>query len=38
MVKNYLGGNLVYAVMSGGVFMLPAAALAQWIDEKLVPA
>jgi hypothetical protein len=34
MVKNFLGGNLVYAVMAGGVFMLLAAALAQWVDEK----
>ena len=37
MVKNYLGGNLVYAVMAGGVFMLLAAVLAQWVDEKPVP-
>ena len=28
LVKNYLGGNLVHAVMAGGVFMLIAAALA----------
>lgn len=34
IVKNFLGGNLVYAVMAGGVFMLLAAALAQWVDEK----
>jgi maltose/moltooligosaccharide transporter len=34
LVKNFLGGNLVYAVMAGGVFMLLAAALAQWVDEK----
>ncbi len=33
-VKNLLGGNLVYAVMAGGVFMLLAAVLAQWVDEK----
>src|SRR5207237_4556567 len=25
LVKNFLGGNLVYATMSGGVFMLIAA-------------
>jgi len=34
LVKNWLGGNLVHAVMAGGVFMLLAAALAQWVDEK----
>ena len=28
LVKNYLGGNLVHAVMAGGVFMLLAAVLA----------
>jgi maltose/moltooligosaccharide transporter len=28
LVKNHLGGNLVHAVMAGGVFMLIAAALA----------
>ncbi len=38
LVKNFLGGNLVYAVMAGGVFMLVAAALAQWVEEKPVPA
>jgi maltose/moltooligosaccharide transporter len=38
MVKHFLGGNLVYAVMAGGAFMLLAAALAQWVDEKPVPA
>jgi maltose/moltooligosaccharide transporter len=27
LVKNYLGGNLIYAVMAGGVFMLIAAIL-----------
>ncbi len=31
IVKNWLGGNLVYAVMAGGVFMLLAAALALWV-------
>jgi maltose/moltooligosaccharide transporter len=34
LVKNWLGGNLVHAVMAGGVFMLLAAVLAQWVDEK----
>jgi maltose/moltooligosaccharide transporter len=34
LVKNFLGGNLVYAVMAGGVFLLLAAVLAQWVDEK----
>lgn len=34
LVKNFLGGNLVHAVMAGGVFMLVAAVLAQWVDEK----
>jgi maltose/moltooligosaccharide transporter len=34
LVKNLLGGNLVYAVMAGGVFMLLAAVLAQWVEEK----
>lgn len=37
LVKNLLGGNLVYAVMAGGVFMLIAAALTQWVDEKGEP-
>ncbi|TAK91662.1 MAG: MFS transporter [Verrucomicrobia bacterium] len=31
LVKNYLHGNLVHAVMAGGVCMLIAAALAQWV-------
>jgi maltose/moltooligosaccharide transporter len=34
LVKNFLGGNLVHAVMAGGVFMLIAALLAQWVEEK----
>jgi maltose/moltooligosaccharide transporter len=34
LVQHLLGGNLVYAVMAGGVCMLVAAALAQWVDEK----
>ncbi len=33
LVKNFLGGNLVHAVMAGGVFLLIAAALAQFVDE-----
>ncbi len=36
LVKNYLGGNLVQAVMAGGFFMLLAAVMAQWV--KLPPA
>ena len=31
LVKHLLGGNLVYAVMAGGVFMLIAALLTQWV-------
>ncbi|HEY3913549.1 MAG TPA: MFS transporter [Verrucomicrobiae bacterium] len=34
LVKNFLGGNLVYAVMAGGAFMLLAAVLAQGVDER----
>ena len=34
LVKNFLGGNLVYAVMAGGVFMLIAAILAQFVQEE----
>jgi len=34
LVKNLLGGNLVHAVMAGGVFMLIAALLAQWVTES----
>jgi maltose/moltooligosaccharide transporter len=34
LVKNFLGGSLIYAVMAGGVFMLLAASLAQWVDEQ----
>jgi maltose/moltooligosaccharide transporter len=34
LVDKLLGGNLVHAVMAGGVFMLIAAVLAQWVDEK----
>lgn len=34
IVKHWLGGNLVYAVMVGGACMLIAAALAQWVKES----
>jgi maltose/moltooligosaccharide transporter len=34
LVKNFLGGNLVHAVMAGGVFMLIAALLVQFIQEE----
>ena len=33
LVKNFLGGNLVHAVMAGGVFMLIAAALVQFVKD-----
>jgi maltose/moltooligosaccharide transporter len=33
LVKNLLGGNLVHAVMAGGVFMLIAAVLVQFVTE-----
>ncbi len=33
LVQHFLGGNLVAAVMAGGVFMLLAAMLTQWVDE-----
>ncbi len=34
IVKNWLGGNLVHAVMAGGVCMIIAALLAQWVKES----
>jgi maltose/moltooligosaccharide transporter len=34
LVKHLLGGNLIYAVMAGGVFMLLAAFLTQCVTEK----
>jgi maltose/moltooligosaccharide transporter len=34
LVKNLLHGNLVYAVMAGGVCMLIAAALTQWVKPS----
>ena len=33
LVKNLLGGNLVHAVMAGGVFMLIAAVLVQFVTD-----
>jgi maltose/moltooligosaccharide transporter len=32
LVRTLLGGNLVHAVMAGGLFMLAAALLAQWVQ------
>jgi maltose/moltooligosaccharide transporter len=34
LVKNLLNGNLIYAVMAGGGFMLLAALLTQWVQEQ----
>jgi len=34
LVKHLLGGNLVHAVMAGGVFMIAAALLAQWVEAS----
>jgi maltose/moltooligosaccharide transporter len=31
LVKNFLGGNLVYAVMAGGIFMLLAAVITLFV-------
>ena len=36
LVKNFLGGNLVYAVVAGGVFMLIAAILVQFVKAESV--
>ncbi len=36
LVKNFLNGNLVYAVVAGGVFMLIAAVLAQRVRGETV--
>lgn len=33
LVKNLLGGNLIHAVMAGGVFMLIAAVLVQFVTD-----
>ncbi len=35
-VKNFLGGNLVYAVMAGGVFMLLAAILTLFVPKTSI--
>jgi len=35
LVKNFLGGNLVHAVMAGGGFMLLAALLTQWLKPSV---
>jgi maltose/moltooligosaccharide transporter len=38
-VKNFLGGNLVYAVMAGGVFMLVAALITLFVPyTQVAPA
>ena len=37
LVKNFLHGNLVHAVMAGGVCMLVAALLAQWVKLSNEP-
>lgn len=34
LVKNFLGGNLVHAVVAGGVFMLMAALLVQFVKTE----
>lgn len=38
LVKNYLHGNLVYAVMAGGVFMLLAAVGLFFVPKPVEPA
>jgi maltose/moltooligosaccharide transporter len=38
LVKNLLGGNLVHAVMAGGVCMLIAALVTQWVKATPVSA
>jgi maltose/moltooligosaccharide transporter len=38
-VKNFLGGNLVYAVMAGGIFMLIAAVITLFVPyTQIAPA
>jgi maltose/moltooligosaccharide transporter len=37
LVKNFLHGNLVHAVMAGGVCLLIAALLAQWVKLPKEP-
>src|SRR6478736_372846 len=34
IVKHWLGGNLVHAVMVGGACLIVAAVLAQWVKES----
>jgi maltose/moltooligosaccharide transporter len=34
LVKHYLHGNLVHAVMAGGVFMFVAAALVMFVPKQ----
>jgi maltose/moltooligosaccharide transporter len=34
LVKMLLNGNLIYAVMAGGGFILLAALLTQWVQEQ----
>ena len=34
LVKNYLGGNLIHAVMAGGVCLLIAAILVQFVPKE----
>jgi len=34
LVKNYLHGNLVHAVMAGGIFMFVAAALVMFVPKQ----
>jgi len=36
LVKNYLHGNLVYAVMAGGVCMFIAAGMLAWVPAETV--
>jgi maltose/moltooligosaccharide transporter len=34
LVKNYLHGDLVHAVMAGGVFMFIAAVMLLWVPPR----
>ncbi len=36
LVKNYLHGNLVWAVMAGGVFLLLAAVALLWVPKERI--
>ena len=38
LVKNYLHGNLVYAVMAGGICLFIAAAALAWVPAEKKPA